>query len=231
MKRGKKYVESAKLIEAGKVYEVEDALALAIETAKCNFDETIEVHARLGVDPRHADQQVRGVVVLPNGTGKSLRVLAIVKGDKVDAALAAGADFAGSEEMVQKIQSENWFDYDVIVTTPDMMGQVGRLGKVLGPKGLMPSPKSGTVSMDFEKAIKEIKAGKVEYRVDKQAIVHVIIGKKSFGVEKLTENYQALMEAIIKAKPVAAKGTYLKSIYVTSTMGPSIKVTTKVLQN
>ena len=231
MKRGKKYVESAKLIEAGKVYEVVDALALAIETAKCNFDETIEVHARLGVDPRHADQQVRGVVVLPNGTGKSLRVLAIVKGDKVDAALAAGADFAGSEEMVQKIQTENWFDYDVIVTTPDMMGQVGRLGKVLGPKGLMPSPKSGTVSMDFEKAIKEIKAGKVEYRVDKQAIVHVIIGKKSFGVEKLTENYNALMEAIIKAKPVAAKGTYLKSIYVTSTMGPSIKVTTKVQQN
>ena len=231
MKRGQKYVESAKLIEAGKVYEVADALALAIETAKCNFDETIEVHARLGVDPRHADQQVRGVVVLPNGTGKSLRVLAIVKGDKVDAALAAGADFAGSEEMVQKIQTENWFDYDVIVTTPDMMGQVGRLGKVLGPKGLMPSPKSGTVSMDFEKAIKEIKAGKVEYRVDKQAIVHVIIGKKSFGVEKLTENYNALMEAIIKAKPVAAKGTYLKSIYVTSTMGPSIKVTTKVQQN
>ena len=227
MKRGKNYIESAKLIETGKTYDVADALTLAIQTAKSKFDETIEVHARLGVDPRHADQQVRGVVVLPNGTGKSLRVLAIVKGDKVDAATAAGADFAGSEEMVQKIQSENWFDYDVIVTTPDMMGQVGRLGKVLGPKGLMPSPKSGTVAMDFEKAIKEIKAGKVEYRVDKQAIVHCIIGKKSFGTEKLVENYNALLDAIIKAKPATAKGTYLKSIYVTSTMGPSIKVVTK----
>ena len=206
------------------------ALALVLQTAKAKFDETIEIHARLGVDPRHADQQVRGVVVLPNGTGRSVRVLAIVKADKVDAAKAAGADFVGSEEMVQKIQSENWFDYDVIVTTPDMMGQVGRLGKVLGPKGLMPSPKSGTVSMDVEKAIKEIKAGKVEYRVDKQAIVHCIIGKKSFGTEKLVENYNTLIDALIKAKPTAAKGTYLKSIYVTSTMGPSVRVTTKVQQ-
>ena len=230
MKRGKNYIESAKLIEAGKTYEVADALALVLETAKAKFDETIEIHARLGVDPRHADQQVRGVVVLPNGTGRSVRVLAIVKADKVDAAKAAGADFVGSEEMVQKIQSENWFDYDVIVTTPDMMGQVGRLGKVLGPKGLMPSPKSGTVSMDVEKAIKEIKAGKVEYRVDKQAIVHCIIGKKSFGTEKLVENYNTLIDALIKAKPTAAKGTYLKSIYVTSTMGPSVRVTTKVQQ-
>lgn len=230
MKRGKNYIESAKLIESGKTYEVADALALVLQTAKAKFDETIEIHARLGVDPRHADQQVRGVVVLPNGTGRSVRVLAIVKADKVDAAKAAGADFVGSEEMVQKIQSENWFDYDVIVTTPDMMGQVGRLGKVLGPKGLMPSPKSGTVSMDVEKAIKEIKAGKVEYRVDKQAIVHCIIGKKSFGTEKLVENYNTLIDALIKAKPTAAKGTYLKSIYVTSTMGPSVRVTTKVQQ-
>ena len=230
MKRGKNYIESAKLIESGKTYEVAEALALVLQTAKAKFDETIEIHARLGVDPRHADQQVRGVVVLPNGTGRSVRVLAIVKADKVDAAKAAGADFVGSEEMVQKIQSENWFDYDVIVTTPDMMGQVGRLGKVLGPKGLMPSPKSGTVSMDVEKAIKEIKAGKVEYRVDKQAIVHCIIGKKSFGTEKLVENYNTLIDALIKAKPTAAKGTYLKSIYVTSTMGPSVRVTTKVQQ-
>ena len=230
MKRGKNYIESAKLIESGKTYEVADALALVLQTAKAKFDETIEIHARLGVDPRHADQQVRGVVVLPNGTGRSVRVLAIVKADKVDAAKAAGADFVGSEEMVQKIQSENWFDYDVIVTTPDMMGQVGRLGKVLGPKGLMPSPKSGTVSMDVDKAIKEIKAGKVEYRVDKQAIVHCIIGKKSFGTEKLVENYNTLIDALIKAKPTAAKGTYLKSIYVTSTMGPSVRVTTKVQQ-
>ena len=230
MKRGKNYIESAKLIESGKTYEVADALALVLQTAKAKFDETIEIHARLGVDPRHADQQVRGVVVLPNGTGRSVRVLAIVKADKVDAAKAAGADFVGSEEMVQKIQSENWFDYDVIVTTPDMMGQVGRLGKVLGPKGLMPSPKSGTVAMDVDKAIKEIKAGKVEYRVDKQAIVHCIIGKKSFGVEKLTENYNTLLDALIKAKPTSAKGTYLKSIYVTSTMGPSVRVTTKVSQ-
>ncbi len=230
MKRGKNYIESAKLIEAGKTYEVADALALVLETAKAKFDETIEIHARLGVDPRHADQQVRGVVVLPNGTGRSVRVLAIVKADKIDIAKAAGADFVGSEEMVQKIQSENWFDYDVIVTTPDMMGQVGRLGKVLGPKGLMPSPKSGTVAMDIDKAIKEIKAGKVEYRVDKQAIVHCIIGKKSFGVEKLTENYNTLIDALIKAKPTAAKGTYLKSIYLTSTMGPSVRVTTKAQQ-
>ena len=230
MKRGKNYIESAKLIESGKTYEVAEALALVLQTAKAKFDETIEIHARLGVDPRHADQQVRGVVVLPNGTGRSVRVLAIVKADKVDAAKAAGADFVGSEEMVQKIQSENWFDYDVIVTTPDMMGQVGRLGKVLGPKGLMPSPKSGTVSMDVEKAIKEIKAGKVEYRVDKQAIVHCIIGKKSFGAEKLVENYNTLIDALIKAKPTAAKGTSLKSIYVTSTMGPSVRVTTKVQQ-
>ena len=224
MKRGKNYIESAKLIEAGKTYEVADALALVLETAKAKFDETIEIHARLGVDPRHADQQVRGVVVLPNGTGRSVRVLAIVKADKIDIAKAAGADFVGSEEMVQKIQSENWFDYDVIVTTPDMMGQVGRLGKVLGPKGLMPSPKSGTVAMDIDKAIKEIKAGKVEYRVDKGGNINCLIGKSSFDAEKLAENFNALYGAIAKARPAAVKGTFIKSCTISSNMGPGIKV-------
>ncbi len=224
MKRGKNYIDSKKLIDNAKLYESNEAMALAIQTAKSKFDETIELHVKLGVDSRHADQQVRGVVVLPNGTGKTVRVLAIAKGDKADEARAAGADFVGAEDMIEKIQKENWFDYDVIVTTPDMMGLVGRMGKILGPKGLMPNPKSGTVTMDITRAINDIKAGKVEYRVDKQNIVHVPFGKKSFGEEKLLENFNTLMEALIKAKPAAAKGVYLKSVYITSTMGPSIRV-------
>ena len=224
MKRGKHYIDSKKLIDSTKLYESGEAIALAVQTAKSKFDETIELHVKLGIDPRHADQQVRGVVVLPNGTGKTVRVLAICKGAKADEAQAAGADFVGGEEMVQKIQQENWFDYDVIVTTPDMMGVVGRLGKVLGPKGLMPNPKSGTVTMDVTKAIHEIKAGKVEYRVDKTSIVHVPVGKVSFGVDKLEENLNTLMDAIIKAKPAAAKGTYIKSLVVSTTMGPGVKM-------
>ena len=224
MFRGKKYQESAKLIDSVKLYDVSEALDLVQKTAKAKFDESVEVHARLGVDPRHADQQVRGVVVLPHGTGKTLKVLVFAKGDKAKEAEAAGADFVGAEELVTKIQGENWFDYDVVVATPDMMGVVGRLGKVLGPKGLMPNPKSGTVTFDLERAIKEIKAGKVEYRVDKTAIIHVGIGKVSFGTEKLADNFKTLMEAVVKAKPSAAKGTYLKSVVVTSTMGPSVKV-------
>lgn len=227
MKRGKKYVDSKKLIET-KAYDGGEAIAKVLETATAKFDETIELHIKLGVDSRHADQQVRGVVVLPNGTGKTLKVLAIAKGDKADAAEAAGADFVGAEEMIAKIQSENWFDYDVIVTTPDMMGLVGRLGKILGPKGLMPNPKSGTVAVDIAKAIHDIKAGKVEYRVDKANIVHVAFGKKSFGAEKLKENYDVLMEAIVKAKPASSKGTYLKSISMSSTMGPGVKVAYKM---
>lgn len=223
---GKKYKDSQKLVEK-KVYDAPEAMSLVVDTAKAKFDETVELHVRLGVDPRHADQQVRGVVVLPHGTGKTMKVLAIVKGTKADEATAAGADFVGAEEMIQKIQTQNWFDYDVIVTTPDMMGQVGRLGKILGPKGLMPNPKSGTVTMDVQKAINEIKAGKVEYRVDKTAIIHCPIGKKSFGAEKLLENYNTLMEAIVKAKPAAAKGQYLKSIALASTMGPGVKVSYK----
>lgn len=227
---GKKYIESAKLIDKSALYNPVEALELAVKTAKANFDETIELHARLGVDPRHADQQVRGAVVLPNGTGKTVKVLVFAKGAKADEAKAAGADFVGAEELVQKIQSENWFDFDVVVATPDMMGVVGRIGRVLGPKGLMPNPKSGTVTFDVTKAIEEIKAGKVEYRVDKTAIVHCPIGKKSFGTEKLKENFVALMEALVKAKPAAAKGQYLKSVSVSSTMGPAAKVNpTKVL--
>ena len=227
---GKKYVESAKLIDKSALYNPAEALDLCIKTAKANFDETVELHVRLGVDPRHADQQVRGAVVLPNGTGKTVRVLVFAKGAKADEAKAAGADFVGAEELVQKIQTENWFDYDLVVATPDMMGVVGRIGRVLGPKGLMPNPKSGTVTFDVTKAIEDIKAGKVEYRVDKTAIVHCPIGKKSFGVDKLKENFHALMDALIKAKPAAAKGQYLKSVSVSSTMGPGAKVNpTKVL--
>ena len=228
MKRGKNYIDSKKLIDKTKAYDSADALALAVETAKSKFDETIELHCKLGVDPRHADQQVRGVCVLPHGTGRTVRVLVIAKGDKADQAKAAGADFVGAEDMIQKIQQENWFGFDVIVTTPDMMGLVGRMGKILGPKGLMPNPKSGTVTMDVTKAINDIKAGKVEYRVDKQSIVHVPIGKKSFGTEKLLDNFNTVMEALVKAKPAAAKGQYFKSIYVAATMGPSIKVNYKL---
>lgn len=224
MFRGKKYQESAKLIDTLKLYDVNEAMDLVQKTAKAKFDESVEVHVRLGVDPRHADQQVRGVVVLPHGTGKTLKVLVFAKGEKAKEAEAAGADYVGADELVNKIQGENWFDYDVVVATPDMMGVVGRLGKVLGPKGLMPNPKSGTVTFDLDKAIKEIKAGKVEYRVDKTAIIHVAVGKVSFGTEKLTENFKTLMEAVVKAKPSAAKGTYLKNVVVTSTMGPSVKI-------
>ena len=228
---GKKYVESAKLIDKNTSYNPAEALELSVKTAKANFDETIELHVRLGVDPRHADQQVRGAVVLPNGTGKTVRVLVFAKGDKAKEAEAAGAEFVGAEELVQKIQSENWFDYDVVVATPDMMGVVGRIGRILGPKGLMPNPKSGTVTFDVAKAIADIKAGKVEYRVDKTAIVHCPIGKKSFGAEKLKENFHALMEALIKAKPAAAKGQYVKSVTVSSTMGPGAKINpVKVLE-
>ena len=221
---GKKYIESSKLIDKAALYNATEALDLTVKTAKANFDETIELHVRLGVDPRHADQQVRGAVVLPNGTGKTVRVLVFAKGDKATEAQEAGADFVGAEDLVQKIQTENWFDYDVVVATPDMMGVVGRIGRVLGPKGLMPNPKSGTVTFDVAKAIAEIKAGKVEYRVDKTSIVHCPIGKKSFGTEKLKENFTTLMEALVKAKPAAAKGQYLKSITVSSTMGPGAKI-------
>ncbi len=228
MKRGKNYIDSKKLIESNKLYDSAEAMALAIETAKSKFDETIELHVKLGVDPRHADQQVRGVVVLPHGTGRTVRVLVIAKGAKADEAAAAGADYVGAEDMIQKITSENWFDFDAVVTTPDMMGLVGRLGKILGPKGLMPNPKSGTVTMDVTRAIHDIKAGKVEYRVDKTAIVHVPIGKKSFGQEKLMDNFNTVMEALVKAKPAAAKGQYLKSVYIASTMGPSVKILYKM---
>ena len=228
MKHGKKYVDSAKTIEAAKLYEVNEAIDIVLNTAKAKFDETVELHVRLGVDPKQADQQVRGVLVLPNGTGKNVRVLVLAKGEKADQAKEAGADFVGAEEMIQKIQSENWFDYDVIITTPDMMGLVGRIGKVLGPKGLMPNPKSGTVTMDVVKAIKDTKAGKVEYRLDKNAIIHCPIGKKSFGEQKLKENYDALLEAIVKAKPAAAKGQYLKSVALASTMGPGVKINAKI---
>ncbi|MBC7087022.1 MAG: 50S ribosomal protein L1 [Tissierellales bacterium] len=223
-KRGKKYQESAKLIEKGKLYDVDEALELVLKTATANFDETIELSVRLGVDPRHADQQVRGAVVLPHGTGKTRKVLVIAKGDKLKEAEEAGADYVGGEELIAKIQNENWFDFDVVVATPDMMGAVGRIGRILGPKGLMPNPKSGTVTFDIAKAVQEIKAGKVEYRVDKESIVHVPIGKKSFGVEKLKDNFETIIDALIKAKPAAAKGKYLKSVVVSSTMGPGIKI-------
>ena len=221
---GKKYVESSKLVDKNVLYTPAEALDLAVKTAKAKFDETIELHVRLGVDPRHADQQVRGAVVLPNGTGKTVKVLVFAKGAKATEAQEAGADFVGAEELVQKIQGENWFDYDVVVATPDMMGVVGRLGRVLGPKGLMPNPKSGTVTFDVAKAIDEIKAGKVEYRLDKTNIIHVPVGKVSFGGEKLAENFAALMDAIVKAKPAAAKGQYLRSVTVASTMGPGVKI-------
>jgi ribosomal protein L1 len=220
---GKKYRESIAAVDTKKMYELEEATANVLATAKASFDETIELHVRLGVDPRQADQQVRGTVVLPNGTGKTVKVLVIAKGDKADAALAAGADEVGAEEMIAKIQG-GYLDFDVVITTPDMMGQLGRVARILGPKGLMPSPKSGTVTMDLAKAIKETKAGKVEYRVDKTAIIHCPVGKKSFGAEKIAENINALMEAIIKAKPAAAKGIYLRSVTLASTMGPGIKV-------
>lgn len=224
MKVGKKYAESVKLYEHSKQYEVAEAVKLVLETAKAKFDETIELHVRLGVDPRQADQQVRGVLVLPNGTGKTKKVLVIAKGEKADQALAAGADYVGAEEMVQRIQKENWFDFDVVITTPDMMGVVGRIGRVLGPKGLMPNPKAGTVTPDVARAVAEVKAGKVEYRLDKTAIIHCPIGKKSFGDQKIIENLTALLDAIIKAKPAAAKGQYLKSVTISSTMGPGVRV-------
>jgi len=227
MKHGKNYQDSVKAYDLTKQYEAAEAVEAVLATAKAKFDETIELHVRLGVDPRQADQQVRGVLVLPHGTGKTKRVLVIAKGAKADAAAAAGAEYVGAEELIAKIQNENWFDFDVMITTPDMMGMVGRIGRVLGPKGLMPNPKSGTVTMDVEKAIKEVKAGKVEYRLDKTAIIHCPIGKKSFGKEKLVENYSALMDAIVKAKPAAAKGTYLKSVTLASTMGPGVKVLPK----
>ena len=225
----KKYVDSRKSYDHAKQYEIGEAMDIVLNTAKAKFDETIELHVKTGVDPKQADQQVRGVIVLPNGTGKSVKVLVIAKGEKADQATAAGADYVGAEEMVAKIQKENWFDFDVVITTPDMMGVVGRIGKVLGPKGLMPNPKSGTVTMDVEKAIKDVKAGKVEYRVDKTAIIHCPIGKKSFGKEKLVENYNALFEAIVKAKPAAAKGQYIKSVALASTMGPGVKVLNKTI--
>lgn len=224
MKLGKKYKESLALIESGKQYDVEEALDIAVKTGTAKFDETVELHVRLGVDSRHADQQVRGAVVLPNGTGKNVRVLVIAKADKAKDAEAAGADYVGAEEMVTKIQNENWTDFDVVITTPDMMGLVGRLGKVLGPRGLMPTPKAGTVTPDVAKAVTEAKAGKIEYRLDKSNIIHCPIGKVSFGKDKLTENFNALMGAIIKAKPAATKGQYVKSVTVATTMGPGIKL-------
>ena len=224
MKMGKKYAESLKTYDRTKQYDSTEAMNLVIENAKAKFDETVELHVRLGIDPRQADQQVRGVLVLPHGTGKTKKVLVIAKGERADAAAAAGADFVGAEEMIQKIQTENWFGFDTMITTPDMMGVVGRIGRLLGPKGLMPNPKSGTVTMDVARAVQEVKAGKVEYRLDKTAIIHCPIGKKSFGTDKLLENFNALMDAIVKAKPAAAKGQYIKSVSLTSTMGPGVKV-------
>lgn len=227
MKRGKRYQEAIKLVDTKKAYEAKEAFDTMIKLPKAKFDESVELHVKLGVDSKHADQQVRGTVVLPNGTGKSLKVLVFAKGPKAEEAKNAGADYVGAEELIPKIEKENWFDYDVIVATPDMMGVVGRLGKVLGPKGLMPNPKSGTVTMDVTKAISEIKSGKVEYRLDKTNIIHLGFGKVSFGADKLLENYNTIMEAIIKAKPAAAKGQYIKSVYVTTTMGPSFNIDQK----
>lgn len=224
MHKGKKYVESSKLIEKLKLYDTDEAFDVVVKTAKAKFDETVEAHIRLGVDSRHADQQVRGAVVLPHGTGKTIRVLVFAKGDNVKIAEEAGADYVGGEELVQKIQGENWFEFDVVVATPDMMGVVGRIGRVLGPKGLMPNPKAGTVTPDVAKAVKEIKAGKIEYRLDKTNIIHCPIGKASFGAQKLAENFNTLMGAVIKAKPAAAKGQYVKSVAVASTMGPGVKI-------
>lgn len=224
MKRGKKYQEAAKLVDRSALYDPSEAFALVQQTKVAKFDETVEAHIKLGVDSRHADQQVRGAVVLPHGTGKTLRVLVFAKGVKADEALAAGADHVGGEELIPKIQNDGWLDFDIVVATPDMMGVVGRLGRVLGPKGLMPNPKAGTVTMDVAKAIEEIKAGKIEYRLDKTNIIHVPIGKVSFGPEKLQDNFHTLMNAVIKAKPAAAKGQYLRSISVSTTMGPGIKI-------
>ena len=224
MFKGKKYQDSAKLIDKTKLYDSNEAIALVCQTSKAKFDETIELHIRLGVDSRHADQQVRGAVVLPHGTGKTVRTLVFAKGDKAEAAKAAGADYVGAEDMVAKITGENWFDFDVVIATPDMMGVIGRLGKILGPKGLMPNPKAGTVTMDVAKAVNEAKAGKIEYRLDKTTIIHCPIGKASFGAEKLQDNFNTLMGAVIKAKPAAAKGQYIKSCVIASTMGPGVKI-------
>ena len=226
MFKGKKYQDSAKLIDKTKLYDSNEAISLVCQTSKAKFDETIELHIRLGVDSRHADQQVRGAVVLPHGTGKTVRTLVFAKGHKAEASKAAGADYVGAEDMVAKITGENWFDFDVVIATPDMMGVIGRLGKILGPKGLMPNPKAGTVTMDVAKAVNEAKAGKIEYRLDKTNIIHCPIGKASFGAEKLTENFETLLEAIVKAKPAAAKGTYIKSCTVASTMGVGVPVST-----
>ena len=227
MKRGKRYQESAKLVDSKKLYSAKEAIEIIEKMPKTKFDQTVELHVKLGVDSKHADQQVRGTVVLPNGTGKTQKVLVFAKGPKAEEAKAAGADYVGGEELIPKIQKENWFDYDVVVATPDMMGVVGRLGKVLGPKGLMPNPKSGTVTMDVTKAINEIKSGKVEYRLDKNNIIHLGFGKVSFGAEKLLENYDVIMAAIIKAKPAAAKGQYIKSVSIASTMGPGLYIDQK----
>ena len=224
MRRGKNYQDSAKLVDSAKLYDVDEAIALIPQVAKAKFDETVEVHIKLGVDSRHADQQVRGAVVLPHGTGKTVRVLVFAKNEKAKEAEEAGADFVGAEDMVEKIQKENWFDFDIIVATPDMMGLVGRLGKVLGPKGLMPNPKAGTVTPDVTRAINDIKAGKIEYRLDKTNIIHCPVGKVSFGVEKLTDNFKTLLDAVVRAKPAAAKGQYMKSVAITTTMGPGIKI-------
>ena len=229
MKKGKSYVEAAKLVDKAATYDVAEAVSLVKKSASAKFDETVEAHIRLGVDSRHADQQVRGAVVLPHGTGKKVRVLVFAKGDKADEAQAAGADFVGAEDLIPKIQGEGWLDFDVVVATPDMMGVVGRLGRVLGPKGLMPNPKAGTVTMDVTKAIEDIKAGKIEYRLDKSNIIHVPIGKASFSEEQLADNFQTLIDAVIKAKPASAKGTYLRSVTVTSTMGPGVKINTTKL--
>ena len=231
MKKGKRYVESAKLVDRANLYDVDEAVSILKKTASAKFDETIEAHIRLGVDGRHADQQVRGAVVLPHGTGKTVKVLVFAKGDKVDEALAAGADFVGGDELIPKIQNEGWFDFDVVVATPDMMGVVGRLGRVLGPKGLMPNPKAGTVTMDVTKAVNDIKAGKIEYRLDKTNIIHVPVGKASFTEEQLTDNFNALVDALNKAKPSALKGQYFKSVTLTSTMGPGVKLNVAKLSN